>query len=355
MISRDELVEWARENGYPETTSTQIERWHKKGLIPPPQPVPTGGKPGSAYAYPDVAKKNLLLVLQSKSRKLDERLLEVWYGGGTISAEHLKSLLMRILRPIQRIVRGMDKVLDGLGQAIVKPLVAGKSVEDSVATANLMLNVLSPRKDDVIWGYDSPGERSVAEIAADVFGVEQLRELAQDTTNQSADELWDEFKNRMNIKELVKVVETATDADFEGILPLVRIMDVWLADVAEVALVWNKRISAFDFFRSMPRNLRIAVFTIVALVFCKSDETRKLINDAVAEWEITLPKIHVMAEYVRWMKSHPKLKRRRNWVRHFGEFSDEALEQVREQHEAYIRSHPEFMEIIAEYQEEPHA
>jgi hypothetical protein len=64
MISRIELVEWATQEGY-SVTADQIERWHKKGIIPAPVRCPTKGQTGSVWMYPDEAKHNLMLLFKA--------------------------------------------------------------------------------------------------------------------------------------------------------------------------------------------------------------------------------------------------------------------------------------------------
>lgn len=351
MISRIELVEWATQEGY-SVTADQIERWHKKGIIPAPVRCPTKGQTGSVWMYPDEAKHNLMLALQSDARKLEEMLIDVWIRGGQVSVDHLRSVLIETLKSLRFFVKDIGKAIDRFETWTKKKRRSflTRDRDKFLATTNVMLHVLSSRDEDVIWGYEAPEETPVVNIADEVLGADQLRVLTPKVMYETSEEFWDDAKKRLNINQCIQAVKKATDADFDAIRPYVRIFERWVQDSGELSTI-DQNLRVFNLLNTLPLShiMLRRFYIIVMLSLYKTEETRHMIIEATDEWAKHLPRVSAIANYVRYMKQHPKLKKRRHWEQYLRKCDSETLANLREYHQAYVDSHPELSAIIAEF------
>lgn len=97
-IARADLLAAVAAAGRP-VTPAQLERWHKRGLLPAPVQVYVPGARGSRSLYPPGTERQLLRLaeLRQRRRSLDELTFELWWEGWEIPIDLARHALQRFL------------------------------------------------------------------------------------------------------------------------------------------------------------------------------------------------------------------------------------------------------------------
>jgi hypothetical protein len=355
-MTRDELVLFARLNGY-EVSSSQIERWHKKGLLPSPIHL-FGGQTGSASKYPPEVTDNLLLVLTSSEskRSLDKLLMDVWIRGGSVDSDYLRNLLLNgHLKGLGKIIKWLGRTswIEKLERLVKKsgtlslPYVQQENVQ---TTITLFVNALSPGIQEELWRDDvaaSLGEETSATIVDKAIGSSYLRSLDPDHQDETAEMMFEDIKRLLNIKSLQHAVSKASEEDFYRAQKDLPILELVVESSCEMAVLIDTTNPFLRFIRAISlnaytiRNLGL----VVLLRFYQDEQADQWVRGFISSFSDQIEEMRIQLDFIRHMKQHPKLKKRMHWCKYFTKCDEETLSSIRTHAEQYWNAHPELLQM----------
>ena len=340
-MSKDKLILFAKENGY-ELTQEQIKNWSNYGIIPRSVRVSAEGKAGSAYEYPAHAYPIVLLALSShEKRSLERLLIDVWLRGGDIEEKEVQKILEKQVDLLGKFVQsglrwlGQTRFLDVIQNArSLLPHVANPDKETTIA---LFLNVLSPKSAHAVWQDDwmESEEERASQIAYHAIGIQYLAEHGPLIAEQreTPEMLFQRMKDVLNVSSLRRAIRDTTyykqvQKDYASLAVILEFM-------GETAPIMGPSNPLFRFIGWVMKsaNAMRPIF-VIGLLACYQDPHLKLnAQYLIQEQGGRLDTLRQMTEIVRHMKTHPLLKKKKNWLEFFSECeikAPEKLEALRE-------------------------
>ncbi|MEK3704082.1 hypothetical protein MKY87_08095 [Paenibacillus sp. FSL R7-0198] len=349
-MTRDELREIILELGY-SVTNDQIERWHKAGIVPAPKRTHHKGIKGSKSEYPNYAVHNLILLKTSEqsNRNLEGLLIDVWLRGGIVEEKHLRNVILNgNFSNIEKFVTRYQGLSEKLETKLIEymkknPLLPYAKNIDVIAVINVFLSVLSPNKENSSWkasGVEQfTKEETTGEIAQRVLGLDKLINI--DSDNFHIDQIYEDLKSSLNIKELRRSVEEASEKEFEQVRKDFFILERIVRALSGMNFIGNNSFSMLNLLNNRFVGKRKLMLHLL-LVMNKKDPQSKWRVD----WEENLSSLELLCGYYQHMKKIPQLKKRSNLHQYFEKCSLHELDIIKTYHQKYCEQNPEFKLLI---------
>ncbi|MCF2940630.1 hypothetical protein L1N85_19745 [Paenibacillus alkaliterrae] len=348
-MTRDDLILFAAQNGYL-ISDSQIERWHKKGILPAPEHLHPKGVSGSLSVYPETTKDNLKLLLTSEvsKRNLDELFLDVWLRGGNVELKNLRKVITGgPFSTIEKLLKSRVTSFFKFERMLIKyserkgSILPYEDVYHVITTFNVLFSVLSPNTKDRIWGEGADikgtGELSAVTIAHKVIGIDEHEKASQDS-------IFDEMKTVLNVKTLRKLVENADEKKFDNVRKDFFVLERIISAMRDLEVYKGNKLKLFWLIRYFPdRSVSMRSIMVIVLLAINDRNTVHWAN----AWKHNLDLLETFAKYCNHMKKHPKLKKRTNWIQYFGTCPLEELLSIRSHHNLFCEQNPSFLQTIA--------
>lgn len=364
-MTRKELIFFAREHGY-EISEDQVERWHKKGIIPSPDRQTSTGSVGSVWDYPSGAENNLLLALTSteSKRSLDKILLDVWLRGGKIDYERIRKLLLDgWLKNIGKFLKSLgnrtwiDKLEKIFYEAESKkkknPLIY-ISFEDLQTTITLIINAFSTHIKDELWNDEAAqylGEESSASIVEKSIGSDYLRSLDPIRKSDTPEIMLSDIKRLLNIQALQDAVSQATEEDFERARHDLPLLEVFIRFINHTSVSLDKTNAFYRFVRGLPIFPFMIRYMglIVLLRYYQDEQANQWVIGFISHINNQIENMEAMTSFIEHMKKHPKLKKRMHWNQYLNQCDKNTFQSVKAHAEAYWNTHPDFVPSMEQF------
>ncbi|KQN96761.1 hypothetical protein [Paenibacillus sp. Leaf72] len=348
-MNREELTNYGVSLGY-KVTNSQIERWHKCGILPAPKQKYTLKVNGSISEYPESAKDNLQLLLTSKesARNLNGLLLDVWLRGGQIESHFIKEILLggvfkQIEEALKTKVASFLKIEKSLinGFNKKKTIFSSEKMSDVSTSINVIFSILSPDLKDRIW-HGSSLETTTGELAA---GEILHKTMGTSSFNSSTDDsIFDDMKEILNVKAIRSAIKLSTDHDLEKVRTEMNILERVIKVLINFDVYDNQTLKILKIYKyfSLTSVSSRSMFLISLLV---ADKANKL-NDWSSTWLKHIDGLEWMGKYIAHMKNHKLLKKRKNWARYFELCNVEELTELKTHQLSFFNQNPDFERII---------
>jgi hypothetical protein len=355
-MTRDQLIKFASQFGY-KISATQIEDWHKFGLLPNPIRVPNG-VPGSYYEYPDYAKENLHLILTSTESRRDLKgiLIDIWFRGARVDFEKLIAVLevpiIKMEKHLGQPGRFLQKAVKLLSVSNIKKANKVKpfpfaSISDNLTTVNVLAQSISPAGKSDIWQLNGleDTEESTASIAYRVSGIDNLPIVF----GLSPEELWDDIFKHINLRKIRKSLLEVNNADLETIQKMAPIV---LKTFKDLMYIMSVNQSGFNFLKLAasrfisPYTMRCLITSLLISLYHNKD-TRTQVIDTVEDFSKNLHTLDALTHYINHMKKHPLLRKRKLWNEFFSNCNEDSLTSLQIHEELFMSANPDFKRILS--------
>lgn len=248
------------------------------------------------------------------------------------------------IRKVSFFVPNIEKKIKNASKSSIQKLrmFSNTSLKDNLTTMNVIVNTMSPNGNPFIWSnYGKEDlEESPAKIASEATGFSNLY------TGKDED-LWSYINKNISIEKLRRSLKKLKGEELNIVKQDVEFLFEFINNLKELSFYDSKKYIWTNFIsQKIIGSYKFKNYILIIVIhFYTSKEEKSILEEFLKQARLKQAYLNILADYIRYMKTHPYLKKKKYW--NINKCDEKTFKSLQEHQQRYINNHSgEIQEIL---------